>query len=103
MGDIIGWRGRFCLLMTIGPKPTTQLVDQRHPGIHLAPAMGRPGGLSCKGTGSQGRSPSRASNHQLGHRTQIAGVALQPGQQLLGACLLDGAGIELDHLVTAGL
>ena len=78
------------------------LICQCHPGGDLAPAVGHPGGLGGQCVGAHRREPPGASHHQLGHRPQVTGVALQPAQQLLGPGILDRCWVELDDLVAAG-
>jgi hypothetical protein len=81
---------------------TDDLVGQRHPGRDLAPAVGHPRGLGGQGVGAHRRGATGTADHQLGHRPQVPGVALEASQQLLGPGLLHRRRVELDDLVAAG-
>jgi hypothetical protein len=74
------------------------LVGERRAGPHLAATMRRPGHLSGQGLVALFGWSTGAPNEQLGHRAEIASIALQGPQQLLGTRLLHGAGVELHHL-----
>jgi hypothetical protein len=50
--------------------------------------------------GSIGARP--LTHHQLSHRPRVSGVALQPGQDLLGPGFLDRRRVQLNDLVAAG-
>jgi hypothetical protein len=76
------------------------LVAQHDLGGDLAAPVRDPGGLRGQCLIAPLRGTPAATDQQFGHRTTVAGVALQCSQELLAACVFHRFRVEFDDLQT---